>query len=293
MLVSVIIPVFNDPRLGECLDALARQSLPVEDFEVIVVDNGSEKPQRELVESYPFARWAEESTPGSFAARNTALPMVQGEILAFTDSDCVPDPEWLSTGVAAIRAAEKPINIAGGIRVFPAKEGAPTAVELLDMALAFDQELNVTDGGYAVTANLIAPPGAFERVGSFNQELLSGGDGEWCRRAGEAGIETVYVPESIVSHPARDSLAEVIRKRRRVIGGRYQRNRGRSLGGFLASVARNLFPNFKYYSRGRKKLASTGYGAWSAFRLAGMMTLVHYIGIFENLRLRLGAKAER
>lgn len=293
MFVSVVIPVFNDPRLEACLEALARQALPRDRFEVIVVDNGSEAPQRELVERYDFARFAEEPKPGSFAARNTALPLTRGEVLAFTDADCVPDPEWLSAGLAALEAAGGNALIGGRVDVFPEVAGAPRTLELLDIALAFDQRRTIERGGYAVTANLIAPRSAFDTVGDFNEALLSGSDGEWCQRAGEHGLPIHYCHEAAVAHPARASLVEVIRKRRRVVGGRKTRNQGRTAFGFLRTVARNLLPDFDQIVRGGRKLRECGYGPWSRCKLAGAVAALHYIGLFEHVRLRLGGSAER
>src|SRR5262245_50422661 len=97
--ISVIIPVYNDTeRLRTCLTALADQTYPRDRYEVIVVDNGSTIPPRSLVESFPGFVFAEESKPGSYAARNRGLQIARGDVLAFTDSDCIPDRHWLAAG---------------------------------------------------------------------------------------------------------------------------------------------------------------------------------------------------
>src|SRR5688572_11109439 len=94
--ISVIIAVLDDfSRLRTCLDALARQTLGVQQLEVLVVDNGSKEDPEPQLADYPFVRVLRESTPGSYAARNAALPVAHGRILAFTDSDCLPTPGWL------------------------------------------------------------------------------------------------------------------------------------------------------------------------------------------------------
>ncbi len=286
--------MFNDARLATCLDALARQTLPQDQMEVIVVDNGSDAPPQTLVEKYPFAKFTSEAIPGSFAARNRALEISQGEMLAFTDSDCVPEENWLASGLAALEKAEGEIVVGGRVDVFAADPKRPKTVELLDIATGFDQETSIRESGYSVTANLLATRTAFDAVGPFNQKLLSGGDGEWCQRAGEADIPTVYCPEVIVGHPARASMEELVRKRRRVIGGRHQRN-SRSLFSFdfWRTAARFVFPNFGQIRRAQKRLRSRGYGPWSGVKLAGVMTLMHYIGVLEFLRVRLGGTVER
>lgn len=293
MNISVIIPVFNDPRLEGCLDALSKQSLAPDDFEVIVIDNGSASSLVNVVARYPFARLSVETTPGSFAARNLGLKMANGEILAFTDSDCLPDSEWLASGVAAIRSAVEQVAIGGKIVVYPAKPDSPNAAELVDIAFGFDQQRTIEAEGFAVTANLFATRKAFCMVGGFNQQLLSGGDGEWCQRAAAAGIKTVYCPDAIVSHPARATLGELAQKRRRTVGGRISRNTGRTSAQFLRAAMRQIFPDLRNIARGRRKLAERGLGWRSGVRLTWMMFVLHYLGLLEYVRIKLGGAKER
>ncbi|RME40159.1 MAG: glycosyltransferase family 2 protein, partial [Deltaproteobacteria bacterium] len=104
--ISVIIPCLNAAAtLERCLDALEHQTkLP---FEVIVGDNGSRDGSLEIVER----RMRESALPlrlvhaarrGAAAARNAAAAQAKGDWLAFTDSDCIPEPAWLATGAALI-----------------------------------------------------------------------------------------------------------------------------------------------------------------------------------------------
>src|ERR1041384_5139232 len=93
--VSVIVPVWNDAeRLGHCLHALEKQTYPAESYEVIVVDNGSTDSVACLVAAYGRARLVSEQRPGSYAARNTGLNLARGQVIAFTDADCLPAPDW-------------------------------------------------------------------------------------------------------------------------------------------------------------------------------------------------------
>ncbi len=292
--VSVLIPVYNDPRLEGCLEALTRQTLSSDAFEVLVIDNGSDEPPTDVVSRYPFARLLSESTPGSYAARNRAIPEAAGSVLAFTDADCVPDPVWLEAGLREIESADGPVAIGGRVEVFPERPGHPTAVELVDMAFAFDQARTIRENNQAVTANLIAPQEAFDRVGPFDQEMLSGSDGEWCQRAVSAGVPLVYSEAAAVAHPARASLSEVMRKRRRTVGGRLQRNKGRGMAGHVRAAIRQVFPNVGRIAGGCGRLRSLGHGGLMAsVRLAWIETLTHYAGVMEAVRVRLGGSAER
>jgi glycosyltransferase involved in cell wall biosynthesis len=295
ILVSIIIPVYNDPRLATCLECLKGQTLGSDRFEVLVIDNGSDAPPSELVARYPFARLDTESTPGSYAARNRGLELATGSVMAFTDSDCVPSAEWLATGLAAIESEEGVVAVGGRVDVFPHDAQRPTAVELFDIAFAFDQERTLRERGFAVTANLFVPRAAFERVGLFNEELLSGSDGEWCHRAAELGIPTRYCADAAVAHPARSRLAQIIRKRRRVVGGRVRRNRGRTPWTleFWKTATRRLLPDFERLARGRRRLIDRGHGPWAWLKLVWIMLLVDCVGLMEYVRLRLGGSAER
>src|SRR5207244_1921243 len=115
---SVVIPVFNDrQRLERCLDALEQQTYPAERFEVIVVDNGSTQTLDDLATRYRI-QLGRESRPGAYAARNRGLAMAVGEVIAFTDSDCLPDRDWMERGVAALERAPECGFVAGPIDVF-------------------------------------------------------------------------------------------------------------------------------------------------------------------------------
>src|SRR5690606_33493940 len=94
--ISVIIPTYHDwARLILCVEALKNQSFPQEDFEVLIVNND---PLDKVPAGFPiFPNFSiiNEEKPGSYAARNSAIKIAKGEILAFTDSDCIPDKDWL------------------------------------------------------------------------------------------------------------------------------------------------------------------------------------------------------
>ncbi len=99
--ISVIVPTHNRPQpLVRCLRALAASELPRDEFEVIVVNDGStvdyEEALREVREEFSFAYLTQpQSGPGM--ARNAGIGVARGRFVAFTDDDCVPTPQWLST----------------------------------------------------------------------------------------------------------------------------------------------------------------------------------------------------
>lgn len=214
-LVSVIIPTYHDwERLNLCLKALSLQTYPSERIEVLVVNNDpADPPPTELVRSN--VKIIDEWSPGSYAARNKGLASCSGDILAFTDSDCIPDSRWIQNAVDLLLAGAE--RIAGKIELFYRSERLSPA-EIYEKKFAFPQQ-GYANKGFAATANMFTWKICFTKVGVFNANLMSGGDYEWGIRASELGISIVYAPSAVVRHPARDSLKSLLQKRRRVLGG--------------------------------------------------------------------------
>lgn len=294
--VSVIIPVYNHTEyLAKCLNALDKQTMPHDEFEVIVVDNGSDEPPEQLVAKYPFARFCAESRPGSFAARNKGIGMARGLILAFTDADCLPHTEWLAIAAEALKGNAIDV-VAGRIDVVARDPAHPTSTELFDIVFRLDQRKRVEASYGVVTANLVTRRELFERVGPFDDSLMSGADGVWSARAAECGYTVKYVDEAVVVHPARRMVGEVLRQARRRTAGAMDiraRKTGRTFTKKIITPVKWLLPRCTGLTTAHTKLAQRGYGWWAWIRVIWIMQLVHYTGAVEAVRLSCGAKAER
>ncbi len=220
LLISVIIPVLNDvDRLRTCLQALHQQTFPEDRYEIIVVDNGPSDDVAACVAQFPNVRYLVETIPTQFAARNTAIKAAKGEILAFTDADCLPGRQWLAKGVEKITQTPNCGLVGGHIEVFPANPDDPSPVELFEVITALPQEELIQRWGFGATANIFTYRHIFETVGLFDTALASGGDLEWGKRVSRAGYAVVYAPEAIIRHPARDSWKALRARTIRVIGG--------------------------------------------------------------------------
>ena len=93
MLVSIIIPAYNaEDTLGECLEACKTQTHP--EVEIIVVDDGSSDATSQITADMGVSCLTQ-TNAGPAAARNHGARVAKGEILAFTDADCIPEPEWI------------------------------------------------------------------------------------------------------------------------------------------------------------------------------------------------------
>jgi len=108
--VSVIIPVFNEPqRIRKALESLVNQTYPRDTYEIIAADNGSLDATPLVLEEYRkkhsdlLCFVVENKIQSSYAARNKGVREARGEILAFTDSDCLPARDWIESGVRALQ----------------------------------------------------------------------------------------------------------------------------------------------------------------------------------------------
>jgi len=217
--ISVIIPVWNSPTLiRECLEAIEAQTCPREDFEVLVVDNGSTDATPDVVREMEIASLLVEPAPGSYSARNLGIREARGDYLAFTDADCLPDAGWLEAAARAAQAHPSAAVLAGRIDLYRVGEGR-MACENYERLFAFNQAKNVRNG-VAVTANWMSPREIIVAAGGFNGTLKSGGDYDLSSRLSRGGGEIVYVDDMRVSHPVRASFSELASKTRRVTGGR-------------------------------------------------------------------------
>ncbi|RYD48305.1 MAG: glycosyltransferase [Verrucomicrobiaceae bacterium] len=205
----MIVPHYHDPdALGRCLVALRLQDYPSDRLEIIVGDNASPEGEAAIAELLGAGvKLVVVTARGAGPARNGAAIHAVGEVLAFTDCDCVPEPGWLREGVAALAQSD---IVGGRVRVLVESQARMTATEAFEVEFAFDNEGYVKRKGFTVTANLFCSRALFERVGGFATGVSE--DLEWSHRATAAGYSLAYAPGAVVGHPARRNWDELHRK---------------------------------------------------------------------------------
>ncbi len=224
--VAVVIPVWNGEKvLGRCLDALARQTLPRDAYQIIVVDNGSSDSTRTIARSYAGVELLEEKRPGSYVARNLGIGRVRAPITAFTDADCEPAPDWLEQVLRAAAANPGFGVLAGKIELFD--EIAQEREVFGDYERLFSFPQAHAARGNCATANWASETALLKALGGFDAALKSGGDRQMALRIRDSGHPLIYVPAMMVRHPVRASRDELVRKRQRLSGGRWDRTRRR------------------------------------------------------------------
>lgn len=211
--VSVVIPHYNDlQRLAACLASLAAQTYPADHIDIIVADNAS--PQGEDAVRSAVGEHASVilvTDRGAGPARNGGVAASRGEILAFIDSDCIADPDWIAEGVQAL---EEHDFIGGRVTVQIDNPVKMTGAEAYEAVFAFDFETYIKKRGFTGSGNLFVRRRIFDAVGGFKAEVSE--DMEWSHRATGKGFRLGYAPRAVVAHPAREDWAALLVKWRRI-----------------------------------------------------------------------------
>lgn len=165
--VSVVVPLYNEEQwIEECIRALLGQDYPADRYEILVVDNNSTDQSAERAARFPRVRLLHEPQQGDYAARNRGIRESRGEILAFTDSDTAPGPEWLRSIVAHMRTTGACLLI-GRLEY----SGESHTLKLLEYYEAEKGEYIFSAGipriYFGYTCNMAVRRSVFDRLGPF------------------------------------------------------------------------------------------------------------------------------
>ena len=214
--VSVIVCSYNGAKtLGECLRALDAVRYP--DFEIVLVDDGSKDNTQEIVKTWLAERATKttgylptfisivQKNMGLSYARNVGAHGSTGELIAYTDSDCMPDADWLFYLVGTILSGD--YAGVGGPNIPPpavnwiqaavaASPGGPSHVLLTDVVAEHVPGCNMAFWRWA-----------FDSVGGFDPEYRKAGDDvDFCWRLQTSGGVVAFSPSAIVWHYRRFTL---------------------------------------------------------------------------------------
>jgi glycosyltransferase involved in cell wall biosynthesis len=198
--VSVVVATRNRERmLRALLSCLAEQTLGRDAFEVVVVDDGSTDGTGAVLEEAAASGklnlrpLVHERSRGPAAARNHGWRAASGDLIAFTDDDCEPVPEWLERLLA--EAAANPGQIVQG-RVLPNPRQAATAGPFT-RSLVVDRP-----SPHYETANVLYPRAVLEALDGFDEEYgaPAGEDTDLAWRSRARGVERFFVPDALVHH---------------------------------------------------------------------------------------------
>lgn len=197
--VSVIIPTYNaQSTIGLCLDSLLKQDYPEKLYEIIVVDDGSKDNTGDIAKQYPVTYIRQENN-GPATARNRGMKEAKGDIILFTDSDCVPDREWINemvkpfsnTDVAAVKGAYRTEQKRIIARF--AQLEFEERFEMLKRAGSIDM-VDTYSAGFRKEI--------FRKTGGFDTSfpVANNEDTELSYRMSMLGLKMVFNPKAIVYH---------------------------------------------------------------------------------------------
>lgn len=274
-LISVVVPTYRRPDLLErCLRALQRQSLPGEDYEILVCDDGPSAAARAVVEAarqrsqghLQIQYIAVTATQGPAGARNAGWQAAAAPIIAFTDDDTVPEPTWLEAGMQAMASG---VEAAVGRIVMPLPE-RPSDYER-DAA-------RLSEAQFA-TANCFVKRDALQAVGGFDERYTQAWreDSDLQFSLLEHDFTIAAAPAAVVIHPLRPAaFAAGIGMQRKIMfdvllyrkyPALYRQNIRKGPPWFYLVITLALLLGVCGMLAGQFALAAAALGAWAALSL--------------------------
>jgi glycosyltransferase involved in cell wall biosynthesis len=210
MHLSVVICTRNRPDLiGNAVTSVLANTYP--EFDLLVVDQSTDARTGEIVmrlgQEHPNLRYLHTDKAGLSRAYNIGIRETSGEIIAFTDDDCVAPPDWLDRVRGAFEAEPSAELMYGQVLLPASLADRPDDVPTLN--IGFPWSLNRTRSGfviYGMGANYAARRSLFTKIGGFDEVLGGGGplkssqDYDLQYRAYVAGVTTAYRPEVTIDH---------------------------------------------------------------------------------------------
>lgn len=202
--ISIIVPTRLRPRqLAACFASLLGLDYPRDRFEVIVVDDGGDMPPDSIspFRAHLDVTLVKQARAGPATARNTGARRAKGNIIAFTDDDCAPDPRWLRA--LAQRFDDAPGKAIGGrtVNALPENLYSTASQILVDYLYAYYNAMPER-AVFFTSNNLAVPRDQFLAAGGFDESfgLPAAEDRELCDRWRGLGHGMIYAPEVLVYH---------------------------------------------------------------------------------------------
>ena len=263
------MPVYNgEQTIEDCIESLISVEYDRDKMEIIVVDNRSTDGTKAILQRYmPEIVVLDEAKKGASAARNKGITAARGEVIAFTDSDCVVDKRWLKNLVEP--ALEQGVGIVGGriLAINSNKKIAKAGEKIHSHKRAFSDDIP-----HAISMNWASKKKVLEEVGLFDEDFLRSQDTDLSLRIYAAGYRFVYSENAIVYHRNSDTYKDLFYKG--YLGGLY---------------ATKLYKKHKKFYKGRgveenklNRLASLIKYIYKILKdesfSDGLYIIVHYLG---------------
>ncbi|HWH71296.1 MAG TPA: glycosyltransferase, partial [Candidatus Sulfotelmatobacter sp.] len=209
--VSVVVASYNGDRtLRSCLESLQRLNYP--DYEVILVDDGSTDTTPQIASLYSKVRYfRHEKNLGLSVARNSGIAAATGEIIAFTDSDCRADEDWLYYLVGDLLGSE--FAGIGGPNLLPPEDSAVATAVMASPGGPAHVMLTDRQAEHIPGCNMAFFKSALTELGGFDPIFRQAGDDvDICWRLQQAGYKIGFSPAAFVWHYRRSTVRDYLKQ---------------------------------------------------------------------------------
>lgn len=197
-MISVVIPAHNSEKtIEKAVEGCLSQAYDKDNLEIVVVDDGSTDKTGEVAKQYPV-KYIYQENAGPAAARNTGWKNARGEVVCFTDSDCVPEKDWVSRIVQGFSSMD--ISGVGGSYSIANPESLLARCvhqEIVERHRKMSGEVD-----FLGSFNVSYRKKVLEEVGGFNEEFkkASGEDNDLAYRIRKKGYKLIFDKEIKVAH---------------------------------------------------------------------------------------------
>lgn len=214
--LSIIVPVLNGANhINNLMNSLVNINYPKNKYEILIVDNESRDRTVELIKKsqrkIPQLKLYFEKRKSSYAARNTGIMNSKGEIIVFTDADCIANINWLNNIVKSF--SENSVGCVAGEILSPKWNNIVEEYYARKDIMCQRNTLNSAFLPYPMTANVAYRKEIFDKIGYFDEELISGGDADFAWRMQlETEYKIVYDQNAIVIHKHRSNMKSLFKQ---------------------------------------------------------------------------------
>ena len=209
-MISVIVPAYNaQTTIGECIRALQKQTLASDQYEIIVADDGSVDSTTVIARALGVTVVANPHL-GKSAARNAGAAAARGELLLFTDADCMPSPDWVAAMTAPFVASDV-VGVKGAYRS-KQRELVARFVQI-ESEDKYDRMLGESQIDFIDTYSAAYRRDVFLLNGGFDTRLLGVEDQDLSFRLSHKGYRLLFAPSAIVFHRHKSTVYGYFRRK--------------------------------------------------------------------------------
>jgi cellulose synthase/poly-beta-1,6-N-acetylglucosamine synthase-like glycosyltransferase len=212
-MITIIVPARNAAnQIAACIRALRQQQNAPQPYEILVIDDGSsdDTGARAAAEGATVIR---QEAKGPAAARNNGIRAAQGDIVCFTDADCVPEPDWLAALVAPLLNDPGITGVKGIYRT--RQKGFTARFVQVEYEDKYDRLLNYEQISFMDSYSAACRRQPLLDIGGFDEQFTTASveDRELSYRLAAQGYKMVFQPRAVVSHQHANSLRAYARKK--------------------------------------------------------------------------------